>query len=454
MSVWLVRAGRYGETEHVALEKGVAVLGWDALPDLSGVESRWDLRQIMRETYPHEKPAAVDNWLSQVWAFRGHIKVGDLVVLPIKSRQAIAVGRVSGPYQYRTDLGEGARHTRPVNWLHTDLSPVAFDKDLLYAFGAFMTVSHVSCDQAEPRIEEMLAGQDSQGPDPDGGRLCDLIVVAVNSLSLRCLRLPGRAITMLRPAGGVRYEVEGQTLTVSIDREWRFGHTSHLAGEVIGRRVDGGLLAPKPLELYDRGVWDPQEEFADFLEGSDPKDVPAWLLDLLDAGSRREYEMEQVIPGTDFSQSDYDPITEAVERRDCGDLDGAFRLLQDCIEHDSRCIDAYVHLGNFRAGDLRSEWRLKEAVESYRAALAVADRTVPPAFDGLLPWAWVDNRPLHRALNGLGLCQWRLGDTAAAGETFRRLASLDPKDPFEARFLLRQMESGLTYLQFREASGR
>jgi hypothetical protein len=74
---------------------------------------------------------------------------------------------------------------------------------------------------------------------------------------------------MLRPAGGVRYEVEGQTLTVSIDKEWRFGHTSHLSGRVIERRVDGAVLAPKPLELYDRGTWDPKEESADILEGSD-----------------------------------------------------------------------------------------------------------------------------------------------------------------------------------------
>jgi restriction system protein len=157
LAVWLVCAGRYGETESLALEEGLAVLGWDALPNLSGVEACEDLGRIMRETYPNEKAAAVDNWLGQVWAFRGRIKVGDLVVLPIKSRSAIAVGRVSGPYQYRTDLGEGAKHTRPVNWLHTDLPPSAFDKDLLWAFGAFMTVSHVSCDKAEQRIEGVLA---------------------------------------------------------------------------------------------------------------------------------------------------------------------------------------------------------------------------------------------------------------------------------------------------------
>ncbi len=70
---------------------------------------------------------------------------------------------------------------------------------------------------------------------------------------------------------------------------------------------------------------------------------------------RREYEMEQVIPGTDSSTSDYDPIIQAVDRRDRRDLDGAFRVLEECVERDSRCIDAYVHLGIFRSGDMESE---------------------------------------------------------------------------------------------------
>ena len=214
------------------------------------------------------------------------------------------------------------------------------------------------------------------------------------------------------------------------------------------------VKARKPLELYYRDTWNPKEEFAEVLRHRRKTPVPDWVSDLVNAGVRRVYEMEQIIPGSDFSESDYDPITEAVDCRDRGDFGGAFRMLQACIEGDLRCIDAYVHLGNFRSGDMRSDWDVGDAVQSYKAAVAVADRTAPPGFDGLLPWGWVDNRPLHRALHGLGLCQWRLGDTAAAGETFRRLASLDPQDPFDARYLLSRMESGIAYLKFREEDER
>jgi restriction system protein len=160
LPVWVVRAGRYGETERIALEKGVAVLGWDALPDLSAFEVAEDVARVVRETYPNEKADALKNWLDQVWTFRSRMKVGDLVVLPFRNRSAVAVGRVSGPYRYRTNLGEGARHTRSVDWLQASLPPHAFDKDLLWAFGAFMTVAEVSCDGADHRIEMVLRDPD------------------------------------------------------------------------------------------------------------------------------------------------------------------------------------------------------------------------------------------------------------------------------------------------------
>ncbi|WP_346864991.1 hypothetical protein [Methanocalculus sp. MSAO_Arc2] len=45
MTLWLVRAGRYGEREQLALEKKIAVIGWDDVPDLSqenmGTYSKW-----------------------------------------------------------------------------------------------------------------------------------------------------------------------------------------------------------------------------------------------------------------------------------------------------------------------------------------------------------------------------------------------------------------------------
>ena len=43
MTVWVVRSGRYGETEDLTFEKGLAVIGWEDVPDLSTIESRTKL---------------------------------------------------------------------------------------------------------------------------------------------------------------------------------------------------------------------------------------------------------------------------------------------------------------------------------------------------------------------------------------------------------------------------
>ncbi|HLI78533.1 MAG TPA: restriction endonuclease [Candidatus Binataceae bacterium] len=163
MAIWLVRAGRHGEQEEMALEKGMVVVGWDDLPDLTPIKSREALAQLLRETYPDEGPNKLANWNGQLWAFRDRIQKEDLVVLPLKGRSAIAIGRVNGAYSYQAQ-GKDYYHTRSVKWLKTDIPRTAFDQDLLYSFGAFMTVCQISRNNAELRIKAVLEGKKTTAP--------------------------------------------------------------------------------------------------------------------------------------------------------------------------------------------------------------------------------------------------------------------------------------------------
>ena len=157
MALWLVRAGRRGEREELALERNVAVIGWDDLPDLSSISERQELASLLAQTYPDvEKPKTLSNWESQIWPFIRTVRPGDLVVLPLKGRSVIAVGDVTGPYQYRSDWPEGAQHTRPVKWLG-EYPRAAFDQDLLYSFGAAMTVCRIQRNNAEDRVRAILS---------------------------------------------------------------------------------------------------------------------------------------------------------------------------------------------------------------------------------------------------------------------------------------------------------
>lgn len=159
MALWLVRAGRHGEREDFALENNVVVIGWDGLKDLSAISSRDELVRVMAEVYPDEKPKARLNYASQIWAFVGRIQEGDWVVLPLKKRSAIAIGQITGGYKYEAGNPEGARHTRPVKWLDTDIPRSRFDQDILYSFGAFMTVCQVRRNNAEERVKAVVEGK-------------------------------------------------------------------------------------------------------------------------------------------------------------------------------------------------------------------------------------------------------------------------------------------------------
>jgi restriction system protein len=159
---WLVRAGRHGEREALALDQGLALVGWRELEDLSGIKTRQNLVKLLEATYPEAGSGRLANWAGQLWAFLDRIQLDDLVVLPLKHTPAIAIGRVTGPYTYRPDLPQDARHVRAVTWLRPDLPRTAVGQDLLYSLGAFLTVCELRRNQAAQR----LAALASTGKDP------------------------------------------------------------------------------------------------------------------------------------------------------------------------------------------------------------------------------------------------------------------------------------------------
>jgi restriction system protein len=162
MPVWLVRAGKSGESEDLALKSDCAVIGWDELPDLAQFTDREQVRALMQQAFPEADQYAIGGYTGQVWAFRARIMQGDLVVLPLKTQPFVAIGEVIGPYSYRPDNPDGAHHVRPVHWQKMDIPRAAFGQDLLYSLGAAMTVCQISRHNAEERIKAILA----TGADP------------------------------------------------------------------------------------------------------------------------------------------------------------------------------------------------------------------------------------------------------------------------------------------------
>lgn len=166
--VWVVRAGQHGEDEEAALAGNLAIVEFTEFGDLAGYPSLDALVAGYLTADPRAPRRRAENYARQLWALREKMAVGDVVVLPLKSRPGqIAVGRVAGPYAFREVRGR-KRHTRAVNWTHPDLPRSTFQQDLLYSFGAFITICRVQRNDAERRMQEILAGRPDPGPPLDG----------------------------------------------------------------------------------------------------------------------------------------------------------------------------------------------------------------------------------------------------------------------------------------------
>lgn len=156
MELWLNRAGSHGEFEHKFLQEGRIYLTWEELDrDLSPIKSRQNVLELLESTYPNENPKKLLNHSSQIWQFIHVMKENDWVVLPSKKQPVIYVGRITGPYIYDRNATAPFYHWHSVEWIGQEIPRSNFGQDLLYSFGAFMTVCRIRRNNALARIQTM-----------------------------------------------------------------------------------------------------------------------------------------------------------------------------------------------------------------------------------------------------------------------------------------------------------
>jgi tetratricopeptide (TPR) repeat protein len=270
--------------------------------------------------------------------------------------------------------------------------------------------------------------------DIDLDKSVDLIVLSVKQRMARC-RLPGseRVITF-RPDRMLDL-VPGWIVTVKPLKRWSYARHPYLSGEIESFRLDIPALDLIPLRLTDMGLWDPQGEYW----GEPGEPIEDWAKPIIEHGPRRQFEMEQVLPGCDFDIDDpfSDPITESNTLKEGGDIKAARRIPMDLCQADLRYLDAHAHLGN-----LLFESFPQQAIPHYETGVRIGELSLDESFEGLLPWGHIDNRPFLRCLHGYGLCLWRLERRDEATQVFDRLLWISPADNLGVRFLIRDVSTG------------
>lgn len=160
--LWIVRAGRGGERELEVISEGRLMLGFLLSGDLSALNDRHAIAEHLRETMPKAGEGRIKNFAAQLNQFANVIKIGDLVVLPRKLTNGIAIGRITGSYEF--DAEASFRHTRKVEWLKEAIPRDTFGQDMRHSFGAFMTVCEIKRNNALGRVQAVL----QTGKDPGG----------------------------------------------------------------------------------------------------------------------------------------------------------------------------------------------------------------------------------------------------------------------------------------------
>ena len=166
----------------------------------------------------------------------------------------------------------------------------------------------------------------------------ELVVLSVKERAIPC-RLLGTNRNITLRASGIWDVVPGEIVTVEPRKFWRFSNHPFLSGEIISTRLDVAALGLVPLRLEEMGMWDPGEEYW----GEEDEPVEAWAEPIIARGPRREYEMEQVIPGEDPDDPFSDPITESNDLKHAGLREDAYKLLMGLCKSDLRCLDAHSH---------------------------------------------------------------------------------------------------------------
>lgn len=137
MGVWIVRTG----FTKVTISQAVICTGWDL--DASTATTYDELETLCREKWPDGRRGKGASRNTQIWDFCRRLQTGDLVIMPRDWDETFSLGRITGSFQYRSDLPRGARMTRPVDWLAVSIASSKLPDDIQRSLQSNLAVRQV-----------------------------------------------------------------------------------------------------------------------------------------------------------------------------------------------------------------------------------------------------------------------------------------------------------------------
>lgn len=222
MAIWLVRSYEY-ESDFFGDIGDVGYI-YCLFASITGINLSCfeDREAILRylEANDLEAPRRrLINFTSQISAFSFSMQAGDLVVVPRASSGYIAIGKITGAYEYVEDATSlFLHHRRTVKWLRNDIELKNLDQPTRNSLGAYSSICRLHTNNIEGKITELLSGKftfTEQQPESadDTGAVLNTVELARQSVIERITQeFPGHHFARLV---GAVFEAQGYKTHVS-----------------------------------------------------------------------------------------------------------------------------------------------------------------------------------------------------------------------------------------------
>ena len=220
-----------------------------------------------------------------------------------------------------------------------------------------------------------------------------------------------------------------ETITFDVEKEWTFKKQNYITGNILKHEFILSNIEVEGLDYESDGIWDPFEMFED--------DAEEYFADYIKEGYRESFIFADY-SGYGFYNPGEDPISDAVELKEQGEWEKAYKKLATLWEDYPQCIDALVHIGNMRFEGKRN---LEEAYHCYQTAGHIEKKKMPKDMDGIFLWGCIENRPYLRALHGLCLMLWRREKFDEALTTANKILRTSPTDELGTRFCIENIKN-------------
>lgn len=169
VKMWMIRAGREANLINNFIDKNLVAIGWCELGNLSKIESKKELEDLIEVKYPkdHKNKKALN--AGMIWKFIHEIKKGDYVVSYNPSTRKYHIGKIDSNYLYsENEIVDNPyyHNIRKVQWLG-EVSRDSLQVSSRNTLGAIMTLFEIRNDVEKDLLNSLNGKKENNESDDE-----------------------------------------------------------------------------------------------------------------------------------------------------------------------------------------------------------------------------------------------------------------------------------------------